>query len=436
MQGTFWLASAPQKSVRGEIECDSMRLTLSDQFLVDPLLRTQLGSDLYSFVPRNDHLERYLVHGRLDDGTELSLLQTIREDSLSEGQSFTGLVAVRGQLVAMSDLYTGATFSYRDPWSRLVAGAAWNEDIEVPALGRTQLRTCAKGVVAEWQEPTTLAEIQRRLVDPVTSLMMLLTRQRPYLDELRIVHTSGNEVAVLRRAIAPAIQSAPQPVAMPNQVGAAGLERWLTLTSKLNPLPMVVAKSIVGPGDVEPRVMALAACSEAFERMDHQNVVSRKQASQLRKLASEAVPEEFRELIEAQLRQVGDPTFSERLEALLSRLGHFADQIAGPITSGVEQGRGRWLKLVKDSRNGAAHMLPAKPPITDIDEYSGRMVVLQESLGWMMTALLLLHCGMPLDKTVAGVTSPSAWQLSRDRAIAYLPEIYAPLEANTEAAGD
>jgi len=65
--------------------------------------------------------------------------------------------------------------------------------------------------------------------------------------------------------------------------------------------------------------------------------------------------------------------------------------------------------------------------------HAGNMIVLAESLGWLMTALLLRRCGFSPERLRSALTRPSAWHLYRDRAVAELPEIYGPFDRIADA---
>ncbi|WP_432489327.1 hypothetical protein [Kineococcus sp. SYSU DK018] len=439
MRGTFWLANAPEKPVQGEFSLDELRVTLApDAVLINPVIVTQVAENVWSQHELRDHVKRYIIHGHLEDDSKITLVNASREGYPETPQYFKSLTAILGACVTPDDCYSAAKISYQAPWSELVARAHWDEEVDAPGLGNCHLHTSADSLEASWARPVTRTEIERRLVEPLSALLMILTRRRPRVDRFALMLSTGQWVSLLRPTTATENPKVLEEIFSLGEVGATRFKAWLDQTSALNPLSLVVAKSITGPGDLEPRIMALAASAEALERLDHTNAIDSDLAKQLRNVAAGAVAPEYQKVVFDKLGQLADPSFGERFEVLLSRLGPLAGQIAGPQLEDIPnpaagqsplRGQKLWIKLVKDSRNGTAHMLVPNKRIDDVDTYAARHHVLLESLGWMMTALMLLRCGLPLAQIQHNIVGPSAWYLSRDRAFEDLPEVYGPFEA-------
>ena len=94
--------------------------------------------------------------------------------------------------------------------------------------------------------------------------------------------------------------------------------------------------------------------------------------------------------------------------------------VCGP----VGDGRKKWLKRVKDARNSFAHMARSAPE--DLFVYSGEMVVLYESLRWLLTAVILRHVGVPPERVTEAIESTSGFGLFRERSVSRLPSVYGP----------
>ncbi len=131
----------------------------------------------------------------------------------------------------------------------------------------------------------------------------------------------------------------------------------------------------------------------------------------------------------------------------MNRLGALGDDVAGcaesklpaPAPSGSGRapaapptGRALWLEEVKDARNDFAHLNTRSPD--DLRRYASESFVRYESLRWAVTAVLLLHVGLPLEQIRAGVHGMSSYRLFHRRARLHRPDIYDPADAGVTAA--
>lgn len=62
----------------------------------------------------------------------------------------------------------------------------------------------------------------------------------------------------------------------------------------------------------------------------------------------------------------------------------------------------------------------------DLDSYVDGMAVLYESLRWLLTAVILRHIGVPLERVTEAIESAPGFELFRERAVSRLPSVYGP----------
>src|SRR5215213_193233 len=99
MDGVFWLADSPEERVPGELDRESLRVRLETP-LIDPMIWTGHENGTSSGVERNDHTQRYLIHGRLDSDEEITLHHAMREGWVGTEQSFRSLLGFSGAHVS------------------------------------------------------------------------------------------------------------------------------------------------------------------------------------------------------------------------------------------------------------------------------------------------------------------------------------------------
>ncbi|WP_282944547.1 HEPN domain-containing protein [Cellulomonas endometrii] len=170
--------------------------------------------------------------------------------------------------------------------------------------------------------------------------------------------------------------------------GLTHLATWLERAPVLNPIPAVLLQSFSDPDrPIESQVLDLATAAEGLHRRLHPSDrrMSRRQADRARKLARDAVDADLRDLVNEALTHLGDWSFRDRLQSLVST--------ARAVPVDVVGNADEWVDEVAKARNGFAHQLTASStrPIEDEIRHYAR---LRDSLRWLLSLVLLLDAGV------------------------------------------
>lgn len=401
--GRFWLAGN-ERSARGRLSLDRGESPLLelDQPLTPSLQEVARhkgpGDSLTrQFVPVDEGpgYEALLLHGRLDDGSLLTLEDAFTTTRVwrsagEDRQSLRARSAVVGAHVDGRDqTYARMRLRLRhqDAWvlRRLPAGGdsrctPGHPDVDrfqsssVPLAGGGHLglvhapeleaddRDVARVGNAFWLEltelpPLTADLLDRRFVTPLASLLTLatgtdcppvdfqvaITVDEPWLS----VHHSG-----LRRdaeEVLPIVQE----ILPMGAVGLVGVGQWLDRAPRLGPLPPVVAAAAAGASrSLESQLLELTTVAEGLHERLFPGEVNfpEEEADAARRLVGEAVEdldERLRTAIASRLERLEDPSFSQRVEQL-------ADSVA-TAAPGVTGKKNRWKGRVTTTRNEFAH---------------------------------------------------------------------------------
>lgn len=173
-------------------------------------------------------------------------------------------------------------------------------------------------------------------------------------------------------------------------LGLPAIARWLAAGPDLRPLPALVAGVRAGSErTVENQLLELATAAEGLHRRlsGDQRVLPREDAKLIRTVIKRT-PLLHPALKDAALNALaflGQPSYAHRLTDLLDR--------AGPAVPGLVGDPRRWVKDIKTSRNAFAHRLEAGRDLPDLRDWWNQ----RESLRWVLTAVLLLHAGVPAE---------------------------------------
>jgi hypothetical protein len=240
-------------------------------------------------------------------------------------------------------------------------------------------------------EGLTIDELWARLVDPLRVLLSLAVdadspavavevRDRDDDPWLELIHPGiepasedllpGHEILLTRE-----------------HLGLSEVSQWLSRAGGLSPLPQLVAGVAVASSarTVQNQLLELAAAAEGLHRRLYPNerAMNADLAKQARRDASNVVLEQVRPRVSQALLHLAEPTFRERLEALLDR--------GREATPGIPADRGEWTSRIVAARNGFAHQLsPRGGSALEFEEH----FVLLQSLRWLLTSLLLLEAGV------------------------------------------
>ena len=466
--GRFWLADSDEHAVPGRLtlpEGASPRLEL-DQPLT-PLLREvdrgEQPEGTRSFVVADDGplLEFLLVHGALDDGTLVTLVDAFEQHRRVRGgldrqwlQAQFALLG--GHVSSREELYTRVRLQLRhlDAWAALPGFALEEVDtrqgqatlafrgsgpspVSLHGGGRVDLEQQPEiefsgvrgGRIGRvvWLRavdlpPMTAEDLDRRFVTPLSSLLTLATdtdcppvaveiatgSDQPWLS----VHHSGlrspaEEVRPTHRQLLP--------------LAALGLDRvaaWLNAVEDLGPLPPVVAAAAARPAStLETQLLELATVAEGLHRrlFAESRRLSPEQAQTAREAVCHAVDDldqDVRRAVEGAMKHLEEPSFPQRLMQL-------ADCVAGAVP-GVTGQTNRWRHRVTDIRNRFAHRSYGFLETTRVAE----LVTVLESLRWLLTGLLLLQTGLPPAELAARIAHHQPYILFRQQAREWLPRVF------------
>lgn len=431
MEGRFWLADSPGEPVVGDYLPEEGVLRLSGEELVSCMVIVSSGPSSIERTWRDDRDAEYKIHGVLSDGTAVSLPFAARGHCLHGGetlQEFLFLQALEGGHVGDDDLVVSAaeaTYAGFNRWS-------WNGSMEFFSGVAGRLEASGEQVQFTDLPGLRIEEVERFVLGPLDSLITLLTATRTTSATLRVITNSGTSLVVRRRARDLGASPRRDRWMDPAELDIASLRAWYALSDQLNPLPTAAAKTIAAKGlDVEVRILTLAAAAEAIHRTLHdQKVMTRDEASQIRKAAVEAVPVEARGRVQAMLGGLRDMSFGDRVLDLSGRLGLRGYELCGPEVFDIETqrlskkvGRGAWLERLKQARNGFAHQSRRSPE--QLRDYALEMQVLYETLRWAITAWLLLELDLGPEEIFRAMRRSVAYETHRRRLIDTWPEVVA-----------
>jgi hypothetical protein len=446
--GRFWLAHDEEHAVPGRLtlaDGASPRLEL-DQAVTPSLRELDRQQQPDGTVRRTlgfaedgpDH-ESLVVHGALDDGTLVTLIEaftvgrTLKPFAPDGGQDRQSLHAqsallgghvggrdepytqVRLQLRHLDDWaalpgFALETVDPRQGWATLTFRGSGPSPVSLATGGRFELEQVPRiefsavhgGGIRRvlWLRAVDLPkmtadDLARRFVTPLASLLTLATGtdcppmaieiatgyDQPWLS----MHHSG-----LREATIEVLPTHQQLLPL----AALGLDRvasWLGAVERLGPLPPVVAAAAAGPGrTLETQLLELTTVAEGLHRrlFADTGCLSPEQA------------------------KAAQPAFAQRMEQL-------ADCVAAAIP-GVTGQTNCWTRRVTDLRNEFAHRKYGFLEAGRVPE----LLAIQQSLRWLLTGLLLLQTGLPPDELAAQIEDHQPYRLFREQAREWLPDVF------------
>ena len=459
LAGRFWRADSDH-GVPGRLtfaEGISPRLELDEPLI--PFFREveREQSDgtqprVYAETPLGS--ESLLVHGALDDGTPVTLLDATESKRRVGGESRQWLGAhlalIGGHVSGRDEPYTRIRLQVRHlaDWAAL-PGFDPDEGRRPLASHRTGLSPVAlqdggqldleEGLEAECSElgggrigreawfrlvdlpPMTADDLDRRFVTPLSSLLTLATGTR--CPPVAVEVATGSDQPWLRmrhaglrlpaeEARSPHRQLLPRPTFGLNRVAA-----WLDAVEELGPLPPVVAGATKSEATLETELLDLTTVAEGLHQrlFRERRRLSSQQAEAARTAISSAISgldEEVRRAVEGAIQHLEEPSFPQRLMQLADRVE--------PAMPGVTGRTNRWKHHVADIRNAFAHRSYGFLGMKRV----GEMVAVLESLRWLLTGLLLLRTGLDPAELAARVQQHEPFVLFRQQACEWLPRVF------------
>jgi hypothetical protein len=205
----------------------------------------------------------------------------------------------------------------------------------------------------------------------------------------------------------------------------------------LYPIPPVIEKSTgTRHWEFETELLALAAAAEGLHRRcypqppsDYDPEAVRKAA---RKAARDAVSLEFSDQVGDRVYQClnhfEDPTYRKRLTDLI--------QDTKEVVPGITGTTDDWIERVASVRNGYAHLLTDEPVTTIgmVQRQSKELIVLHESIRWLLVARLMLYISVESDHISEGLQGCALYRNFFQRAPGWLPDVHQNIVDRSELA--
>ncbi len=142
MRGRFWLAETPRMCVDGTLDLEERTVALEEE-LVSCMVVTKQTPTVLERSPLMDTSVRYLLHGLLEDGTEVTVPNANRggcsHSKHGVVQSFLFLMHLSGGHVSSAETYDGAVVTFGAPWPAWLSTASWSAQILMPKAGEVTL---------------------------------------------------------------------------------------------------------------------------------------------------------------------------------------------------------------------------------------------------------------------------------------------------------
>lgn len=367
-------------------------------------------------------------------------------------------VRLTGLSVKVSENAHEMHIDFEAPDSVKVAVPGLGADLEFEASWTVPIPTLSGASISTqmwlvWKVPAgqTVEGILTDVVNPLSALLTILFNEDCPPLELR-VHDPNADCWL--DVYSPALVTAPSigtgaPLVRLEEFGLAALASWLEQFAGLSPLPQLVAGAVTSPARaVQSRLLELAAAAEGLHRRLHrdQRRYPRQQVDEgagfLKALgADEDLGLAVAALVQDKLQQSGtdaafldarlrpkiaemlgqalkqylwEPSFPERLAALLQEVNGAAPGVAGR--------QNKWKEAVVAARIGFAHSLESENDPAE-DELR-RWHVLAQSLRWLLTARLLLHAGVVAGTLTEAFDRSDAYSNFLRSALKTLPRVY------------
>ena len=411
MRGEFWLAGpSEEQRVSGTLEYEDGAFLLTIQtgaMLGKPRQITVTQGEASMLITHNsdpanvvaDHAPR-TVHGTLDDGILVTLIDAHMSIHESASQIFRGHRAVHG-----------AHLTGPDPDVQEVRWAV--RGVQMPGWhSQTPVKTRGgeigpgdddepTGLAFRAEDPGSLRTMTERLPDAVDALVSLWTAREAAHDLVRLRVPDGTWCGYepIRAAIPHSDGSSLLPS---GQLDLSTISRWIELQPALGQIPFItIAEQTILQSDAHLMATALEGLHRRLYRgakpfKDLGSLGSRplKEARSLAvraamdRLAQETLPdlENARQRFTSALSHINEPSYSERLKELLTPVLDVAPGLVGPSV-------GEWIKGMTALRNDQSHQLDPTNTFEedDISEY----YVLSVTARWALRIRLLLELVTP-----------------------------------------
>ncbi|WP_026928064.1 HEPN domain-containing protein [Granulicoccus phenolivorans] len=402
--GTFWLASTPERTSRGDLTIGDEKWRLDvDSALFDTAdgawIRVGDNVRMDSGNPTNgvlDHQPR-VVHGRLDDGGDLTLFDARLEAADLEilfpsprpPQTFEGWRILHGACVPDQDsASTGVRWTMPHLPGLRLAGTARCKGGTLTSYTHENL----PGICLETDQQHPIRTLADLTPNRITSFLSIATGYEvvPVHREIRLPDGTWCRVGIDRP-----VESRSGPADFVTGIDLERLASWTDQSEQLGPLPfMPVADLSAVPVQVTVQVVATALEGLHRRTQPDEKPFGTLSKGGIRRAVKAAVTagtdtleqegwqdQRFAQTrFNAALGHVGEMSYAERLRALLTPVNRVAPGLFGPSLNG-------WIKRMKDVRNVQSHQLDEHDAFgeKEIDLY----VALNISGRWALRLALL-----------------------------------------------
>ncbi|MFY2786611.1 hypothetical protein BH92_07815 [Rhodococcoides fascians A21d2] len=428
LRGTFWLASDSLNSVRASLQYrDGTEALLTVDGQITPgrsQLRHTTGSSATTIrAPHPDDavadFEPVTVHGTLEDGTALTLLDTrIMSSPLwpprSPQQRATVQTTVRGaHLTGPEHQFHSIRFSVDIPggWDHLAADSSGKYAV-AEGISFTVIEDTAGRLLFEYvsSSPRSLLELRMSASNAIAGLVQLCTRREPRVSSISVSADVDGPLLAVKLTEERDTESRPMRTFIPLEaLTVEVLVHWLSVWQKIGNLGDAV---IAGRDDVvEANVLVLCAVAEGLDNRlfgdtNEQLVLTEGQRKTIRRSARSAGLRAFDDLgtpaaradIERSLTDslagFGRMTFSDRMNRLATKAATTAPGIISDFSESDIAPHESWQDLVTFARNTMAHQISRFVGNRHRDRHYRLLISVSMSLDWVLKILLLNESGI------------------------------------------
>lgn len=402
----LWLMGKEDEQVDGKLNWDSDGLRLW----------VRMGAGFPETTP-------VVLHGRTSGGSLFTVPKAVGVDRLTRFEILAQHGVVAGPHLDSVDHEFGAL---RLRLSGLRGLAGWPAKTSLETGGSLGLYKTDGGTWIQLTElePRSQQLLDRTYVVPLLSLTKLALSSRswqPEVLELQVRDAASPDWrSVIRGRRPPGDRLPLEPVLSVADLTADVVARWLNQVESLDSIPAVIAR-LIGPRDsldLEPTVLQLTTAAEGLSR--RLGLADRMTVAEARAIAAGAVEgamavdPERGEMVRGYLEYLHEPSFGGRLTDLSDRAEDLVPRIIGK--------RGKWKRLVYDSRNDFAHR-SRHGWLTE--ESINRYATVALSFPWVLRVILLAQAGIPAQLLRDRLRNNFAYSAYLENRAEFAPELEA-----------
>lgn len=275
-----------------------------------------------------------------------------------------------------------------------------------------------EALILTFRTPVDLEELLHDWVRPFLGLLELAANSPSAILDLTIWTPGDDDLRTGLNVLSSVSRRSEQPVRnwfqMLFLLSDVGFESFvpgfLALHKELGTV-FDLMTAIKGRGYVSNQFMAAASAVEAYHRRQFGKGKASKDHKELLARVVSAAPPADQAWLKEQLRFSHEPTFAERINAVIER--------AGPLFPGLVGNVAKWSKWVKDGRNSIAHR---DPTMLDIDGQWRITIRVTETIRWLLVLTLLRDLGINDEVIEARVRQERGLESAREHLKEAMPD--------------